>query len=119
MSVLVETAPSSSAALAAPAITTAGVGTQKRGDGPLGPATAAAAAAAAAARGPTMARPLLRNAGTDGWIVQKFGGTSVGKFPDKVGEARAKLPCPALPCLVYPRIPMLNSELAPRSRRTS
>lgn len=22
-----------------------------------------------------------------GWVVQKFGGTSVGKFPDKVSES--------------------------------
>ncbi len=31
-----------------------------------------------------MAKQSLRNVGGDGWIVQKFGGTSVGKFPDKV-----------------------------------
>ncbi|ERT02381.1 aspartate kinase [Sporothrix schenckii 1099-18] len=33
-----------------------------------------------------MSRPLLRNSGGNGWIVQKFGGTSVGKFPDKIAE---------------------------------
>ncbi|CAK7208208.1 Aspartokinase [Sporothrix curviconia] len=33
-----------------------------------------------------MSRPLLRNSGDNGWIVQKFGGTSVGKFPDKIAE---------------------------------
>jgi len=27
----------------------------------------------------------LKNTGSNGWVVQKFGGTSVGKFPDKVG----------------------------------
>lgn len=29
----------------------------------------------------------MRNAGDSGWIVQKFGGTSVGKFPEKVSVA--------------------------------
>ncbi|KAH8888770.1 aspartate kinase [Thozetella sp. PMI_491] len=33
-----------------------------------------------------MARPLLSNSSPSGWIVQKFGGTSVGKFPDKIAE---------------------------------
>ncbi|EGS17451.1 aspartokinase-like protein [Thermochaetoides thermophila DSM 1495] len=33
-----------------------------------------------------MAGSLLKNANTNGWIVQKFGGTSVGKFPDKIAE---------------------------------
>jgi len=33
-----------------------------------------------------MAISLLKNASTGGWIVQKFGGTSVGKFPDKIAE---------------------------------
>ncbi|CAK7212422.1 Aspartokinase [Sporothrix eucalyptigena] len=33
-----------------------------------------------------MSRPLLKNSGDNGWIVQKFGGTSVGKFPDKIAE---------------------------------
>lgn len=33
-----------------------------------------------------MARPALRNAGSKGWIVQKFGGTSVGKFPAQIAE---------------------------------
>jgi aspartate kinase len=33
-----------------------------------------------------MARALLNNTGNTGWIVQKFGGTSVGKFPDKIAE---------------------------------
>jgi aspartate kinase len=28
----------------------------------------------------------LRNESPNGWIVQKFGGTSVGKFPDKIAE---------------------------------
>lgn len=31
-----------------------------------------------------MATPLYSNAAGNGWIIQKFGGTSVGKFPDKV-----------------------------------
>lgn len=35
---------------------------------------------------PNMARSLLRNASQHGWVVQKFGGTSVGKFPDKIAE---------------------------------
>jgi hypothetical protein len=35
---------------------------------------------------PEMARALLKNASSNGWIVQKFGGTSVGKFPDKIAE---------------------------------
>ncbi|OAA64549.1 cohesin complex subunit [Niveomyces insectorum RCEF 264] len=33
-----------------------------------------------------MTKPLLRNAEGGGWIVQKFGGTSVGKFPNKIAE---------------------------------
>ncbi|OIW29848.1 aspartate kinase [Coniochaeta ligniaria NRRL 30616] len=33
-----------------------------------------------------MANELLRNESPNGWIVQKFGGTSVGKFPDKIAE---------------------------------
>ena len=28
----------------------------------------------------------LKNTSPNGWIVQKFGGTSVGKFPDKIAE---------------------------------
>jgi aspartate kinase len=35
---------------------------------------------------PEMARALLKNHGDRGWVVQKFGGTSVGKFPDKIAE---------------------------------
>ncbi|AEO63267.1 7e0bcbb5-7d19-403f-8a64-685b75cda2f6 [Thermothielavioides terrestris] len=33
-----------------------------------------------------MGRSLLRNNSALGWVVQKFGGTSVGKFPDKIAE---------------------------------
>jgi len=33
-----------------------------------------------------MAGVLLKNESSNGWIVQKFGGTSVGKFPDKIAE---------------------------------
>ena len=33
-----------------------------------------------------MVNELLRNETHNGWIVQKFGGTSVGKFPDKIAE---------------------------------
>lgn len=33
-----------------------------------------------------MGNELLRNESPNGWIVQKFGGTSVGKFPDKIAE---------------------------------
>jgi len=29
---------------------------------------------------------LLKNNSPNGWVVQKFGGTSVGKFPDKIAE---------------------------------
>ena len=39
---------------------------------------------------PTMSRPLLKNSGENGWIVQKFGGTSVGKFPEKVSVSQAR-----------------------------
>lgn len=35
---------------------------------------------------PEMARALLKNPDSRGWVVQKFGGTSVGKFPDKIAE---------------------------------
>lgn len=33
-----------------------------------------------------MVHPGLKNSSENGWIVQKFGGTSVGKFPDKIAE---------------------------------
>ncbi|KAL2177846.1 Aspartate/glutamate/uridylate kinase [Thermothelomyces heterothallicus CBS 202.75] len=33
-----------------------------------------------------MACPPLKNRSDRGWVVQKFGGTSVGKFPDKIAE---------------------------------
>ncbi|KAK3997661.1 putative aspartokinase [Cladorrhinum sp. PSN332] len=33
-----------------------------------------------------MARALVKNTSTNGWVVQKFGGTSVGKFPDNIAE---------------------------------
>ncbi|KAK3366021.1 Aspartate/glutamate/uridylate kinase [Lasiosphaeria ovina] len=33
-----------------------------------------------------MARELVKNISKNGWVVQKFGGTSVGKFPDKIAE---------------------------------
>lgn len=36
-----------------------------------------------------------RNSSSNGWVVQKFGGTSVGKFPDKVCQCH-KLPRPVL-----------------------
>ncbi|KAK4104830.1 aspartate kinase [Parathielavia hyrcaniae] len=39
-----------------------------------------------AVKNPNMARALLKNHDSRGWIVQKFGGTSVGKFPDKIAE---------------------------------
>ena len=36
-----------------------------------------------------MAVPCLAsNSAAHPWVVQKFGGTSVGKFPDKVGSVR-------------------------------
>ena len=33
-----------------------------------------------------MAETLAKNSSSNGWVVQKFGGTSVGKFPDKIAE---------------------------------
>ncbi|KAK0635676.1 aspartokinase-like protein [Bombardia bombarda] len=33
-----------------------------------------------------MTQSLIKNTSTNGWVVQKFGGTSVGKFPDKIAE---------------------------------
>ncbi len=33
-----------------------------------------------------MAQGLVKNPESRGWIVQKFGGTSVGKFPDMIAE---------------------------------
>lgn len=44
-----------------------------------------------------MGEVLLRNSSPQGWIVQKFGGTSVGKFPDKIADDIIRfdhLPCP-------------------------
>ena len=35
---------------------------------------------------PAMEGNLLKNNSPNGWVVQKFGGTSVGKFPDKIAE---------------------------------
>jgi aspartate kinase len=35
---------------------------------------------------PEMDRKMLKNPSGHGWVVQKFGGTSVGKFPDKIAE---------------------------------
>lgn len=29
-------------------------------------------------------KPTVKNDSPNGWVVQKFGGTSIGKFPDKV-----------------------------------
>jgi hypothetical protein len=34
---------------------------------------------------PITADSPVGNKSPNGWVVQKFGGTSVGKFPDKVG----------------------------------
>ena len=28
----------------------------------------------------------LRNTSPNGWVIQKFGGTSIGKFPDKIAD---------------------------------
>lgn len=33
-----------------------------------------------------MPPPRRRNNASRGWIVQKFGGTSVGKFPEQIAE---------------------------------
>lgn len=41
-----------------------------------------------AANNPNMGASAHHNAPDLGWIIQKFGGTSVGKFPDKVSLAR-------------------------------
>lgn len=47
---------------------------------------------------PEMARVLLKNSGDQGWVVQKFGGTSVGKFPDKIAEDIVRYgPSPSAP----------------------
>lgn len=35
-----------------------------------------------------MSSQSIGNTSSNGWVVQKFGGTSVGKFPDKVGPPR-------------------------------
>ena len=35
---------------------------------------------------PAMEGNLVKNNSPNGWVVQKFGGTSVGKFPDKIAE---------------------------------
>jgi aspartate kinase len=47
-----------------------------------------------------MSRTLLSNSPDHSWVVQKFGGTSVGKFPDKIAEDIVKyvsLPSAARP----------------------
>lgn len=39
---------------------------------------------------------MVKNPESRGWIVQKFGGTSVGKFPDMIAEGIVRyefLPC--------------------------
>ena len=33
-----------------------------------------------------MQSPRRKNNANGGWIVQKFGGTSVGKFPEQIAE---------------------------------
>ncbi|KAK1760939.1 Aspartate/glutamate/uridylate kinase [Echria macrotheca] len=33
-----------------------------------------------------MSAPVFTNSSPNGWVVQKFGGTSVGKFPDKIAQ---------------------------------
>ena len=44
-----------------------------------------------------MTRKLLRNTSPSGWIIQKFGGTSVGKFADKIADDIIRYgPCPAM-----------------------
>ncbi|KAG6353911.1 hypothetical protein INS49_005168 [Diaporthe citri] len=39
-------------------------------------------------------KPTVKNDSPSGWVVQKFGGTSIGKFPDKIADdiIRANLP---------------------------
>lgn len=68
------------------------------------------------------------NSSGGGWLVQKFGGTSVGKFPDKVGRSApthqgpwaddvhsVRLPetssSSALPCGLAP-LPLLTDAVA-------
>jgi hypothetical protein len=34
----------------------------------------------------SMINPGIKNSSPNGWAVQKFGGTSVGKFPDRIAE---------------------------------
>jgi hypothetical protein len=34
----------------------------------------------------------VKNDSPNGWVVQKFGGTSIGKFPDKVRPQPDSLP---------------------------
>lgn len=38
-------------------------------------------------------KPQVRNDSPNGWVVQKFGGTSVGKFPVKVRIHLSMFPC--------------------------
>ncbi|ROW15546.1 hypothetical protein VPNG_02338 [Cytospora leucostoma] len=33
-----------------------------------------------------MSRPVAKNDSPNGWVIQKFGGTSVGKFPEKIAN---------------------------------
>lgn len=46
-----------------------------------------------------MGSSMYNNASGKGWIVQKFGGTSVGKFPDRVSCGTWPLIFPIIPCL--------------------
>jgi hypothetical protein len=45
---------------------------------------------------PEMDRKMLKNPSGHGWVVQKFGGTSVGKFPDKIAEDIVRYEVPPL-----------------------
>lgn len=41
-------------------------------------------------------KPTVKNDSPNGWVVQKFGGTSIGKFPDKVRTQFGFLPATGL-----------------------
>jgi aspartate kinase len=45
---------------------------------------------------PEMDRKMLKNPSGHGWVVQKFGGTSVGKFPDKIADDIVRYEVPPL-----------------------
>jgi aspartate kinase len=62
-----------------------------------------------------MGDQVARNESPNGWIVQKFGGTSVGKFPDKIAEDIIRYET----CYTRPLVRLYETLLTSPSRHPS